>query len=95
MCNREAPDVEQFAQQHADKIKVVGIGTQDGFDEAKKFYARHDITFEFLWDESFDTWNAFGVQSQPAAVLLSADGRQLGKWSGMFSIDEVLELAAK
>ena len=94
MCNREAPDVAQFAQQHASDIQVVGIGTQDGFDEAKKFRARHDITFELLWDESFDTWNAFGVASQPAAVLLSPDGKQLGKWSGMFPIDKVLALAA-
>ena len=94
MCNREAPEVEQFAQQHANTIQVVGIGTQDGFDEARKFRSRHNITFEFLWDESFVTWNAFGVASQPAAVLLAPDGKQLGRWSGMFPTDTVVALAA-
>ena len=95
MCNREAPEVEQFAQQHADTIQIVGIGTQDGFEEAKKFRARHNITFEFLWDESFDTWKAFGVASQPVAVLLTPHGKQLGRWSGMFPVDTVVALAAR
>ncbi len=73
----------------------MGIGTQDSFDEAQQFRARHNITFEFLWDESFDTWKAFGVAGQPAAVLLSPDGKRLGKWSGMFPIDTVVELAGQ
>ena len=46
------------------------------------------------WDETFEAWVAFGVSSQPAAALLSADGEVLGSWRGMFPIDEVLALAA-
>ena len=46
------------------------------------------------WDETFEAWVAFGVSSQPAAALLSADGEVLGSWRGMFPIDEVLALSA-
>ena len=47
------------------------------------------------WDESFETWLAFGITSQPAAALLSPTGEVLGGWLGMFPIDKVLELAAQ
>lgn len=47
-----------------------------------------------LWDESFESWNAFNVTGQPAAVLFAADGRPLQGWSGPFPEAEVLALAA-
>lgn len=93
MCNREAPEVEQFARQHGNDIEIVGIGTQDTFGEAQDFLARHGITFTLLWDESFETWQAFGVSSQPAAAMLSPTGENLGGWFGMYDEGEVLELA--
>jgi peroxiredoxin len=57
--------------------------------------ARHDITFPLLWDEGFETWQAFGVSSQPAAALLSPSGENLAGWFGMYDADEVLRLAAE
>jgi hypothetical protein len=46
------------------------------------------------WDDTFESWVAFGVASQPAATLLSPTGEVLGAWRGMFPIDDVLDLAA-
>ncbi|WP_241432240.1 hypothetical protein [Ilumatobacter nonamiensis] len=48
-----------------------------------------------LWDESFETWQAIGITSQPSAVLLAADGTPITGWVGPFPMDEVLELAAE
>lgn len=45
------------------------------------------------WDETFESWTALGVVSQPAAVLLSVDGEPIGAWQGNFPEDEVLSLA--
>jgi hypothetical protein len=45
------------------------------------------------WDETFESWTAFDVLAQPAAVLLSPTGEELGRWRGMFPADEVLALA--
>lgn len=45
------------------------------------------------WDETFESWAAFDVAGQPAAVLLSADGVELGRWRGSFPPDEVVALA--
>ena len=47
------------------------------------------------WDETFESWAAFGIRSQPAAALLSPDGEVLGGWLGRFDVDEVLDLAAQ
>ncbi len=55
--------------------------------------SRSTYSFPMYWDESFESWLAFGVSSQPAATLLAPDGTVLGSWRGMFPIDEVLALA--
>ncbi len=93
MCNREAPGVEQFARQHANQFTVIGIGTQDSFPEAEDFRSRHGITFSLLWDESFETWNALDIQSQPAAILMSATGEKVKTWQGPIPEEEVVRLA--
>lgn len=76
---------------------MVGLGTQDSFGEAQGFAARHKVTFRMLWDRGFKSWDHFGIQGQPASVLVSADGRELKRWIGSLDDDEhaeVLRLAA-
>lgn len=75
---------------------MIGLGTQDDGALAVDFVeSRETYSFPMYWDETFESWVALGVASQPAAMLVSADGTEvLGSWRGMFPIDEVLELAA-
>jgi len=47
-----------------------------------------------LWDESFESWTALDVASQPAAILFAADGTMIQRWRGAFPEAEVLALAA-
>ncbi len=88
----EAPEVEQFARQHADELTVIGLGTQNSMAEAEEFAEATGTTFPMFWDETFETWTLFGLSAQPAAVLLSGDGQPLGGWLGPFPEDEVLAL---
>ena len=95
MCNREAPGIEQFARQHAADIKVIGIGTQDSLDDAKAFLKRHDVrSFPLLWEDGFESWNHFGVQSQPIAILLTRDGDVVDQWRGALGDEETAEILA-
>ena len=48
-----------------------------------------------LWDDSFQSWQALGINSQPAAVMFAADGTPITGWIGAFPEDEVLRLAAE
>jgi hypothetical protein len=96
VCAREAPGVEQFARAHGDQVNVVGLGTQDDADEAVDFVERHGTySFPMYWDETFESWEVFGIRSQPAAAMLSPTGEVLAAWLGAFDEDEVLRLAAE
>ncbi|MGH9042837.1 MAG: TlpA family protein disulfide reductase [Acidimicrobiia bacterium] len=74
----------------------MGFGTQDTFGDAEDFVARHDVPFKMLWDSGFESWEAFGISRQPAAVLLAPDGTELDRWQGELSESDqarALELA--
>jgi len=76
---------------------VIGVGTQDGFAKAQEFVARHRLTFPMLWDRGFASWDGFGIQGQPASILVSTDGRELKRWIGLLTAEEhaeVLRLAS-
>lgn len=76
---------------------MIGLGTQDNFNQAQAFVARHAVTFRMLWDRGFASWDHFGIQGQPASILVSTDGRELKRWIGPLDADdhaEVLRLAA-
>lgn len=41
-----------------------------------------------LWDRGFRSWEAFGVQGQPASILVSRAGREVKRWIGALDADE-------
>jgi thiol-disulfide isomerase/thioredoxin len=95
ICRREAPDVEQFARENADKVKVIGLGTQDNLGLANDFADNYELTFDVLWDESNYSWQTIGVTSQPTVVMIEGDGTPITGWVGSIPEDEVLRIAAE
>jgi thiol-disulfide isomerase/thioredoxin len=94
ICAAEAPGVEDFAEANADKLTVVGIGTQDSFGEAENFVSTHAVkTPQMLWDPGFDSWRTLKITGQPTWVLLSAQGEELGRWQGGLPAEEILATA--
>lgn len=74
---------------------MIGLGTQDSAEEAVDFVERGGThSFPMYWDETFVSWEVFGITSQPAAALLSPDGEVLAAWLGAFDQAEVLRLTA-
>ena len=74
---------------------VVGLGTQDDLALAQEFVERAGIaSFPMLWDETFDSWAALGVFSQPAWGLFSASGEYIEGGLGGFDTAGVLQRAA-
>ena len=72
------------------------MGAQDSLDQAYDFVDDHETrSFTMLWDGSFDSWQHFGVFSQPTAILLAPDGNVIDGWAGMFPEQTVLDLAAQ
>jgi len=58
------------------------VGTQDSLRDAEDFVERHALTFRMLWEDAFVAWQGFGIQRQPASILVSAQGARLMKWQG-------------
>jgi hypothetical protein len=76
--------VEQFAQRYEDKVRVVGLGTQDSYGLAEEFVARNGTATPLMtWDETFLTWDHYEVRGQPVTILLDPAGQPLGQWYGM------------
>ena len=50
--------------------------------------SRHGITFPMLWDRGFRSWEAFGIQGQPASILLSGSGLEVKRWIGALDDDD-------
>ena len=78
-----------------DKVKVIGLGTQDDLGRANDFADKYDLTFDVLWDESYFSWQTIGVSSQPTVVMLEGDGTPITGWVGGIPEDEVLRIAAE
>jgi len=71
------------------------MGAQDDFGFAEEFRSTTGAeSFLMIWDESFTTWEYYGVRGQPAAILVDQTGDPIQGWTGRFDFDEVLELAA-
>lgn len=74
--------LEQVAQEYEDKMRVVGMGTQDSLSQAQDFLERNQVALPYMtWDESFETWQFYDVRAQPTIILVEPDGNILGRWN--------------
>ncbi len=84
----------QFVSEHGDEMRVIGLGSQDSLGEAEEFVAATGTEgVEMLWDESFVSWDHYGIRSQPAAILLDANGDAIEGWSGNVPNEDALRAA--
>lgn len=71
------------------------MGAQDDFAFAQEFRTSTGAeSFLMIWDESFTSWQYYGVRGQPSAILVDASGEPVQGWTGRFDFEAVLELAA-
>ncbi len=72
------------------------MGAQDSLGQAQEFVASTGTeSLLMIWDESFASWQYYGVRGQPTAILVDPTGNPIVGWSGSFDEEEVLELAAE
>lgn len=95
MCRAEAPTVEQFARDNADRLTVVGIGGLDDLALAREFVASTSITFPMLWSESPEVWRYFAVQRNSDFWLVDPDGNRINNSSTPFDESHIEAHLAK
>lgn len=77
-CRAEAGAVESFAKKNSGKVDVIGVGTQDDFDYAKRFISDTGLsTPRMLWDPGFESWQRMGITAQPTWILVDGSGNAI------------------
>lgn len=79
VCKGEAPGLEQFARENADRLRVVGLGAFDDLEYARRFVDDTGITFTMLWSDSRTAWQHYGVTAFSSFWLLDRQGRRIGE----------------
>jgi thiol-disulfide isomerase/thioredoxin len=89
-CRGEAPELDEFMADNAQRVKMVGVGTRDDLDQARDFLADTGVTnFPLLWEESGRSWVDNAVAAQPYMILIGPDGEELQRWPGGASVVQI------
>ena len=73
-CREELPFVEQLATTAGDRLRVVGVASQDGVPQASSFAADAGLTFPSAFDGEGLLAAGLGLTGLPHSVFLAADG---------------------
>lgn len=74
MCNREAASVEAAHKRWADKVEFIGVAWTGDDASFQGFIDKYSLTFPQISDDPGNVFAHFGVTSQPALVIIDAEG---------------------
>jgi cytochrome c biogenesis protein CcmG, thiol:disulfide interchange protein DsbE len=95
-CREELPLVQQLADLAGDRVRVVGVISQDGVPQAASFAADAGVTLPGAFDGQGDVAAALGLRGLPHTVFLDADGAVAFVRTGSVeSLDELRGLVAE
>lgn len=97
-CRQEMGSLERLSRRYGGKqFEVIGISTDDYPDRAAAFLQQSNTTFSNFIDSKLFLENMLGADRLPLTLLVDAQGRVLGKFSGTRQWDspEALDIIAK
>lgn len=95
-CRGEAPELDQFMADNAQRVDLVGIGTRNDLEQAEDFLADTGVSnFPLLWEDSGRSWTENSVAAQPYTILIDADGEEVERWPGGASVTQIEQALAE
>ena len=73
-CREELPFVEQLAATAGDRVRVMGVASQDGVPQASSFAADAGLSFPSAFDADGRLTAGLGLTGLPHSVFLAPDG---------------------
>lgn len=73
-CREELPLVQQLAEQAGDRLRVIGVDSQDGVPQGTSFIEDAGLTFPSAFDGDGELGGALGLRGLPHTVFVAADG---------------------
>jgi cytochrome c biogenesis protein CcmG/thiol:disulfide interchange protein DsbE len=74
-CRKEAPELENFYNQHPARFTVLGIDLDDATGDARSFVAKYGLTYPQLRDgDGRERRDAYGMTGFPENFLVDRNG---------------------
>ena len=86
-CNHEQPDLNAVADRYAGRVAFVGLSNRDTVADGRQYAAKHAVPYPLA--HAPDVWRAYGVPYQPTTVVIGRDGRELQRWVGAVTADQL------
>ena len=93
-CREEMPVVQQLADSAGGQVRVLGVASLDGVEQAGSFAEDAAVTFPSAFDGDGEVMSAIGVNTLPHTVFLAADGSvafvRIGKVSSLAEFQQLV-----
>jgi sugar lactone lactonase YvrE len=93
-CIHIIPDLEKLQKQYADQLVIIGVHSakfQNEKDAAniRSAVLRYHIEHPVVVDNNLQVWNSYGVNAWPTLILITPNGRIVGRWAGEGQFGEI------
>jgi thiol-disulfide isomerase/thioredoxin len=93
-CREELPVVQQLADAAGNRVRVLGVNSQDRVSAAASFATDAGVTIPTAVDASGDLGAGLGLRGLPHTVFLAADGSvayvQVGAVAGLADLERLV-----
>jgi cytochrome c biogenesis protein CcmG, thiol:disulfide interchange protein DsbE len=95
-CREELPLLQEFSDAAGDRVRVVGVISQDGVPQANSFAGDAGVTFPGAFDGDGKLMTELGLKALPFTYFLDAEGALVHTQVGdVASVDELRGLVAE
>ena len=86
-CLTVMPELQKLREKYTSELFVIGIHSptyenEKDSEAVRNAILRNEITFPVINDSASQLWNAYGMKSRPAFVLINPSGRVIGVHEG-------------
>lgn len=87
-CRAEAPEIDQFYKDNADRAHVLAVDVGDFEDDIRAFMSENGFSFPIML-EGDSAANAYGVTAIPTTVIVDAEGNIAKRLIGGTTADDL------
>jgi len=88
-CKAEAPALAAAAARYGDRVRFIGVDTQDNRSGGADFINRYGLPYPSVSDPTNAIAVSFGLYSPPATLFFDADGTLVRTVPGQISADDL------
>ena len=91
-CIAEMPDFERVHVSVQDRVRFVGLNTQDNLAAAQELVERTGVTYDIGLDPDGELFRDFEVIAMPSTFFVDADGAIVHRHAGLMTEQQLRDL---